>query len=100
MTGPVTTVAGSPGPLSDAELSALALAADPDPALGDDAVPLAEVLGPGGPRLLPEWYMPAPMGRAGPLRGWRRRVVLLVIASFLLITAAGLCNTYGQLRFG
>jgi hypothetical protein len=44
--------------------------------------------------------MPAPMGPASPLRGWRRGVVLLVVASFLVITAAGLCNTYGQLHLG
>ena len=85
--------------VSDDELTALALAADPDPALADDAESLADVLGADAPRLLPEWYMPAPMGGAAPLRGWRRRVVLTVIASFLTITAAGLCNTYGQLHF-
>jgi hypothetical protein len=44
--------------------------------------------------------MPAPMGGAPLLRGWRRRVVLLVIAAFLVITAFGLCNTYGQLHGG
>ena len=85
--------------VSDDELTALALAADPDPALDNDAESLADVLGPDAPRLLPDWYMPAPMGGAPPLRGWRRRVVLTVIASFLTITAAGLCNTYGQLHF-
>lgn len=45
--------------------------------------------------LLPDWYMPSPMG--GPIRGWRRTVALVVTAAFLLITAYGLCNTYGDL---
>jgi hypothetical protein len=45
--------------------------------------------------------MPAPM--APPrVRGWRRlalRVnVALIVSAFLTITAAGLCNTYGQLH--
>ena len=82
------------------ELCALALAADPDTAVDDDAVCLSELIAPDAPRRLPEWYMPAPMGGAAPLRGWRRRVVVLVIAAFLLITALGLCNTYGQLHGG
>jgi hypothetical protein len=86
--------------VSDDELTALALASDPDVEVDDDAVCLADLLDPAAPRLLPEWYMPAPMGPAGPLRGWRRAIVLLVVASFLLITAAGLCNTYGQLHLG
>lgn len=87
-------------PLTDDDLCALALAADPDAPLDDDAVSLAEVIEPGTVRLLPEWYMPAPMGGAPLLRGWRRRVVLLVITAFLVITAYGLCNTYGQLHGG
>jgi hypothetical protein len=45
--------------------------------------------------------MPTPM-RAPALGGWRRRLVrwnvALIIASFLMINAAGLCNTYGQLH--
>ena len=86
--------------ISEEELAALALAADPDAPLDDDAVCLAEALGQRAPRLLPEWYMPAPMGGAAPLRGWRRRVIGLVIAAFLLITAYGLCNTYDQLHGG
>ena len=91
--------AGSAG-VSDDELTAEALAADPDAAVADDAVPLARVLGSGAPGPLPEWYMPAPMGGQRRLTGWRRHVVMLVIASFLLITAYGLCNTYDQLHLG
>jgi len=83
--------------VTDDELAALALAADPDVSLDDDAVPLSEVLGRDGDSLLPAWYMPRPMhGRH--IDGWRRQVIVLVIAAFLVITAYGLCNTYGQLH--
>jgi hypothetical protein len=41
--------------------------------------------------------------RARVLTGWRRHLVrwnvVLIVASFLAINAAGLCNTYGQLHF-
>jgi hypothetical protein len=37
------------------------------------------------------------MARSTVLRGWRRRVIWVVIAAFLTITAYGLCNTYGDL---
>ena len=78
-----------------AALAALALAADPDAPVGDGAVPLAELDGTAGDGLLPAWYMPAPMGRRR-LTGWRRRVALLSISSFLAINAYGLCSTYGS----
>jgi hypothetical protein len=91
-------------PLTDDELTEQALAADPDAGVAEDAVPLSELLGstvgPGTGELLPGWYMPAPMGTARLLRGWRRRVVLLIVASFLLINAYGLCSTYGWVGFG
>ena len=38
-----------------------------------------------------------PDGHAGA--GWRRRVVLLIVASFLLLNAYGLCSTYGYVGF-
>jgi hypothetical protein len=45
--------------------------------------------------------MPAPIGPSR-LHGWRRLVVrmssALLVLSFLTITAAGLCNTYGDLH--
>jgi hypothetical protein len=83
-------------PLSDGELEALALAADPDEGISPDAVPigvyLATEVGP-----LPDWYMPAVTARNG---GRRRRVVILaLIGAFVLIEAFGLCSTYGQLPF-
>ena len=82
--------------LSDEELTALALAASPEPELGDDAVPID----PADPTadLLPSWYMPASSGHAAP--GWRRRVALLVVSAILLINAAGLCVTYGPVTLG
>jgi hypothetical protein len=83
--------------LTDDELAELALAADPDVELPSDAVPLDEVVGTETSSLLPTWYMAAPMARSTVLRGWRRRVIWVVIAAFLTITAYGLCNTYGDL---
>lgn len=80
-------------PVTDEELAGLALAADPDQPLPDDAVPFEA--GQDGDPLLPSWYMPAPSGGAGGQAGWRRPVVIVLIASFLLINAAGLCSTYG-----
>jgi hypothetical protein len=79
-------------PLSDDELTTLALSADPDAPLADDAVPYDVFLN-NGPSLLPDWYM----GRATAVHAskWRRPVVLAVVGAFLLIDAAGLCSTYG-----
>lgn len=84
-------------PLTDDELTALALAADPDTIVDRDA-PSFRVLTAGethGP--LPEWYMPSSAGATRLPRGWRRRVVLVIIISFLAIAASGLCSTYGQI---
>jgi hypothetical protein len=84
--------------VEDDELAAVALAADPSVEVGPDAVSIWSIdptmTGP-----LPEWYMPQPMlrGHGDVLRGWRRRVVYIVIAAFVTISAYGLCNTYGQL---
>ena len=82
-------------PLTDAELTALALAADPDAPLDDNAVPLHIHLAQFTGTALPQWYMAPAMARRGPR--WRTPVVLAIIAAFLLIEALGLCNTFGQL---
>ena len=82
-------------PLTDAELTALALAADPDEPLDENAVPLHIHLAQFAGAALPQWYMPPAMARSGPR--WRKPVVLAIIAAFLLIEALGLCNTFGQL---
>jgi hypothetical protein len=83
------------GELSDEELTALALAADPNAVVDDDAVPFGG-RAPGGAEgdaLLPDWYMPAPMLRRA---GRTRRVVLAgIIGALLVVNAAGLCVTYG-----
>ena len=78
--------------LTDDELTALALAADPDQPLSPDAVPLALYEQEG---LLPHWYMPPVTVRR--VRHWRVPVIWVVIAAFLLVDAFGLCITYGQL---
>ena len=80
--------------ISDEELTALALAADPDAPLDADAVPFAS-LDTTFPELLPSWYMPAPMS----FRPRRRRVVVgLIVGSLLVLNGLGLCVTYGYLE--
>lgn len=74
------------------ELTALALAADPDLPIADDAVPISfaddEADG-----LLPAWYMPAPMSAGrGSSRRWLLGAMVLVL---VVINGAGLCVTYG-----
>jgi hypothetical protein len=81
-------------PISDDELTALALAADPQAPIDPDAIPM-ELFGVGTAALLPEWYMPATMARRG--RRWRSWVVLGVIGALLIIEAFGLCSAYGPL---
>jgi len=83
--------------ISDEDLTAQALAADPDPPLGPDAVPFRGDQPP-GMGLLPDWYMPAPAGaRPGP---GRRAVAVAVVAAALVINGLGFCITYGQLTAG
>lgn len=87
--------------VDDAELCAEALAADPDLEVDGDAVSFWELTDAGPEAVLPAWYMPAPM-HARSLTGWRRHLVrgnvALIVASFVAINCAGLCNTYGQLH--
>ena len=86
--------------LTDAELTRLALAADPEAELGDDAVCLWD-LGDGAARdLLPSWYMPSASATPRVLHGWSRAVVMSVIATIVLINAVGLCVTYGWVTLG
>jgi hypothetical protein len=100
--GPLITVPSLPGDppyvehLTEAELTALALAADPNAPLSGDAIPLsvhlAQFAG-----ALPEWYMPPAMARNGSK--WRVPVIGTIVAAFVLIEGLGLCNTYGILSF-
>ena len=81
-------------PISLDELTAFALAADPDAPLPPDATPFDK---PGSDAsLLPAWYMPVPhaVGRS------RRKalIALVIIVALLLINALGLCITYGRLE--
>jgi hypothetical protein len=85
--------AGWDDPISDEELTALALAADPEGPLDPDAVPLSVYLAQ-IPSLLPQWYMPGAMSSTG--HRWRTPVILAIIFAFVLIEAYGLCSTYGQ----
>ncbi len=77
--------------ISDEELTALALAADPDAEIDVDAVPFVSTEGMGA-GLLPDWYMPAPSLRRSPGR-------IAVLASFAIalfvINVGGVCVTYG-----
>jgi hypothetical protein len=79
---------------TDTELTALALAADPDLPLAEDAVPVSIYLSQ-LPIALPDWYMPSVMIRGGTR--WRIPVIVLIVAAFLIIEGLGFCNTFGQL---
>jgi hypothetical protein len=91
--GTGTTRVETPPPLTDEELTRLALGAAPMTVPTEDAVPLAQYLeledG-----LLPAWYMPSPMARHHAR--WRLPVVLALVGAFVAIEAAGLCSTFGQ----
>jgi hypothetical protein len=73
--------------VNDDELAALALSADPDAPLPPDAVSLWDLDARDDSSLLPDWYMPAPMGGRRRLGRWQRRVAWLVVATFVLIDA-------------
>lgn len=84
-------------PISDDELTAQALAADPDAPLPADAVPF-ELARDGFGELLPDWYMPAP-AVSPALRTRRNRIVsAVIVGSLLAVNAVGLCVTYGVLE--
>jgi len=94
--GPITEATESLDPLTDEELTALALAADPDAEVPADATSLWDLTRGHEEHLLPEWYMPSPMaGMLGAHRWWRWVAVAIIVA-FLAIDAYGLCSTYGE----
>ena len=92
--GPTISIGPSDGGFTDEELTALALAADPDQPVDTGARPLDLYSGRSG-NFLPMWYMPPVMMRGS--HGWRTGVIVAIVAGFLLINALGLCITYGQL---
>ncbi len=85
--------------LDDLELARLALEADPDAPVADDAVPVAEALGwpEGG---LPAWYLPVAVPGARLRRRWQRTVVLSLVATLVVLEAMGLCTVFGHLTVG
>lgn len=80
-----------PDDITDEELTALALAADPNAPIPDDAVPFGSTDGL-AVDLLPSWYMPAPS-----LRRSRKRTVVFAgfVFALLALNVMGLCVTYG-----
>ena len=79
---------------TDDELTALALAADPNTPIDDDATPFGRELSVGAD-LLPEWYMPVPQMSAADRTPRRVFTVSLIVFALLLLNGAGLCVTYG-----
>jgi len=78
--------------IDPAELERLALAADPDAEVPDDALPfLADSAA--GVELLPAWYMPV----AQNLRRTPARVfgAATFVGALVIVNGAGLCVTYG-----
>jgi hypothetical protein len=90
------------GLIGDDELARLALAADPQADVPDDAVSLwdLDTDGSAASSLLPEWYMPTTSVGRRRLRGWRRGVVLTLVVTFLSVDCVGLCTTYGPVILG
>ncbi|MEO7372078.1 MAG: hypothetical protein ABIZ69_14500 [Ilumatobacteraceae bacterium] len=78
--------------IGDDELTALALAADPEASVADDAVPMRS-LGADADPLLPHWYMPAAASRAR--HDWRAIVAIGIAAGLVLGNAFAVCVTYG-----
>jgi hypothetical protein len=83
-----------PEPFTDEELTTLAMAADYEAPIDDNAVPWNWSFG-FERSLLPEWYMPRPMA-TGRGRG-TKIVVGTLVAGLLIIGAFGLCITSGFL---
>jgi hypothetical protein len=91
---PLCSQMGDEG-ITDDELTAMALAADPTQPLSDEALPIGIYLAQ-LPSPLPQWYMPPAIARQ---HRWWWPVVIGVVAAFLIIDAFGLCSTYGPLVF-
>ena len=82
--------------LTEDELTAQALAADPDEPIGPEARPFRGEDVPDA--LLPDWYMPPVLaGRSTP---GRKVVAVTLVGAAFLINALGFCITYGHLTAG
>ena len=82
--------------LTEDELTAQALAADPDEPLDEDARPFRMDDAPDS--VLPSWYMPPVVaGRSTPAR---RAIALSIVGAAFLVNALGFCLTYGHLTAG
>ncbi len=83
-----------------AELTALALAVDPDDVeIDDDAEPFGVPDPDAG--LLPSWYMPAPLTAArGTSRTSRAGIVVALVIALVAANGVGLCVTYGLPEVG
>lgn len=83
-------------PFSDDELTMLALSAGDSDLVDPAAVPL--VLEGRARALLPTWYMaPVVVGRVA---GWRRPVVVAIVAALFVLEGLGLCSVFGQVVIG
>ncbi|HUY31105.1 MAG TPA: hypothetical protein VMV02_08960 [Acidimicrobiales bacterium] len=82
--------------MTDAELTELALAAEPDGRIDPDAVPL--VLGDEGGGLLASWYMPP--ATVARVSGWKAPVVVTLVVTLVVLEALGLCSVFGQVVVG
>ncbi len=80
------------------ELTAEALAADPDAEVAPDAVPFT--FDGHGEGLLPDWYMPGRAASAGGHAPRRRLAVAGIVAALVVVSGAGLCVTYGTPEVG
>ena len=85
--------AGDADRISDDELTALAMAADPDQPVDPDARPIS-LPSAATSSLLPEWYMPVP--RSSGRRSMRRVLLGGLVLILVVINGAGLCVTYGM----
>jgi hypothetical protein len=78
--------------ISDEELTALSLAADPNAPIDEGVEPFGAGLS-SGTDLLPEWYMPVPNSNGHS--HFRSIAVAAIVASLIVVNGAGLCVTYG-----
>lgn len=83
--------------ITDAELTALALADEGEPQLGENAVPIFLDIG-HYQSMLSAWYMPPTSTRH--ISGWRKPVVLGIVATLVVLEALGLCSIFGQVVIG